>query len=141
MDFSLTEEQLARSTSWHGIHTENLPDSDHATMNKDNDYLLDRQLQAGGESFSGLRGLGIQDCGIQESMGPIADRSLEHLLIGDTAIAQIRRLLLQTLKDCEAGKPLPGIDPASFRVRSTRYEAPRDEVFTDKVEERVRVDA
>ena len=136
-----TEEQLARSKAWNGIHTENFPDSDYATMNKDNDYLIDRELQGSGESYTGLRGLGIQDCAVQETMGPISDRSKEHLLIGDTAIVQIRHFLLETLKDMEAGKPLPGLDPASFRVRSTRYEAPRDDVFTDKVEERVRVDA
>jgi hypothetical protein len=88
-----------------------------------------------------MRGLGIQDCAVQETMGPISDRSKEHLLIGDTAIVQIRRLLIQTLEDMEAGKPLPGLDPASFRVRSTRYEAPRDDVFTDHLEERVRIDA
>jgi len=39
-------------------------------------------------------------------MGPIADRTLEHLGISDTAIARIRRLLLQTLKDHAAGKTL-----------------------------------
>ena len=75
----LTEEQSARSRSWHGIHTENVPGTDHATMNKDNDYLIDRQLQASGESFTGMRGLAIQDCAIQESMGPVADRTQEHL--------------------------------------------------------------
>ena len=56
-----------------------------------------------------MRGLGIQDCAIQESMGPIADRTIEHLGVSDTAIVKIRRLLLQTLKDHAAGKPLPGM--------------------------------
>jgi nitrite reductase/ring-hydroxylating ferredoxin subunit len=141
-DGPFTEEQLERSRTWNGIHTENFSGSDRATMHKDNDYLIDRELQASGGSYTGLRGLGIQDCAIQESMGPIEDRTKEHLLIGDSAIVKIRQLLLQTLKDMEAGKPLPGIDPASFRgVRSTRYEAPRDVVFLDEVEDRVRVDA
>lgn len=137
----LTEEQSERSRSWRGIHTENVPGTDHATMNKDNDYLIDRQLQASGKSFTGMRGLAIQDCAIQESMGPVADRTQEHLLTCDTAVVKIRQLLLQTLADHAAGKPLPGIDPASFRVRSTRYEAPRGAVFTDEVGKRVRADA
>jgi hypothetical protein len=46
-----------------------------------------------------MKGLGTQDCAIQESMGAISDRSLEHLLPSDAAIVKIRRLLLQTLKD------------------------------------------
>ena len=136
-----TEEQLERSSTFHGIHTENIPGTDHATMNKDNDYLIDRELQASGKSYTGMRGLGIQDCAIQESMGPVSDRSLEHLLVSDTAVVKIRQLLLATLADHAAGKPLPGIDPAAFRVRSIRYEAPRGTVFTDEVEDRVRIDA
>ena len=111
VDFSpqrpFTEEDLARSKSFRGIHTENIPGTDRALQNRANDYLIDRKLQASGQSFTGMRGLGIQDCAVQESMGPIADRTLEHLGISDTAIVKIRRLLLQTLKDHAAGKPLP----------------------------------
>jgi len=140
-DRAFTEEELERSKIFRGIHTENFPDSDISTMNKSNDYLIDRALQAGGESYTGMRGLGIQDCAVQESMGPITDRTEENLLPGDAAIVKIRQLMLKTLKDHAAGKPLPGIDPRSFRVRSTRYEAPRGEVFTDKIDERLRINA
>jgi len=141
-DRPFTEEELERSKSWQGIHTENFPGTDHATMNKDNNYLIDRELQTSGNSYTGMRGLGIQDCAVQESMGPLSNRTLEHLLICDTAIVKIRQLLLETLKDLAVGNPLPGIDPASFRgVRSTRYEAPRGTSFLDEVEDRVRVNA
>jgi phthalate 4,5-dioxygenase oxygenase subunit len=136
----LTDEDLRRETSWRGIHTENVPGTDRAIQNKANDYLIDRALQASGKSFTGMKGLGIQDCGIQESMGPISDRSLEHLLVSDTAIVKIRRLLLQTLNDHAAGKALPGIDPASFRVRSARCELPKGAPFAESMGERVRID-
>jgi hypothetical protein len=72
-------------------------------------------------------------------MGPIADRSAEHLLASDAAIVKIRRLLLQTLADHAAGKPLPGLDPKSFRVRSTRYEAPKGAPFVETMKDRVRI--
>jgi hypothetical protein len=85
-----------------------------------NDYLIDRELQASGQSFTGMKGLGTQDCAIQESMGPISDRTAEHLLASDAAIVKIRRLLLQTLRDLEDGKALPAWNAASYRVRSTR---------------------
>ena len=126
---AFTEQELKRSTTFNGIHTENIPGTDHAVANKDNDYLIDRELQASGKSYTGMKGLGIQDCGVQESMGPIVDRRLEHLLVGDTAIVKIRDLLLKTLRDLEEGKPLPGLDPRSFRVRSTRYEAAKKDPF------------
>jgi hypothetical protein len=136
----LTDQDLARTKAGLGIHTENVPGTDHAIRNKANDYLIDRALQASGKSFTGMKGFGTQDCGIQESMGPIADRSLEHLLACDAAIVKIRRLLLQTLKDHAAGKPLPGTDPASYRVRSGRFEAPKGEPFAQAMERYVRRD-
>ena len=134
----LTDEEMKRETSWNGIHTENAPGGDHAIRNKANDYLIDRALQASGKSYTGMKGLGIQDCAIQESMGPIADRAAEHLLITDSAIVKIRHLLLQTLKDHAAGKPLPGMNPASYRVRSVRCEVPKGAPFADSMATRVR---
>ncbi len=122
------------------LSTENIPGTDHAVRNKHNDYLIDRVQQASGASYTGMKGLGTQDCAIQESMGPIADRSAEHLLACDAAIVKIRRLLLQTLQDHAAGKPVPGMRPESYRVRSTRYEAPRGAPFAAIMNERVRID-
>ena len=137
----LTDDDLAREKSFRGIHTENIPGTDYATRNKANDYLIDRVLQAGGDSFTGMKGLGTQDCAIQESMGPIADRTKEHLLATDAAIIKIRRLLLQTLKDHGAGKALPGMCPESYRVRSARCVAPKGQPITDLIERHVRVEA
>jgi phthalate 4,5-dioxygenase len=135
-----TGEELARSTAGDGIHTENIAGTDHAVRNRANDYLIDRALQASGKSFTGMKGFGTQDCAIQESMGPIADRSREHLLACDAAIVKIRRLLLQMLKDHAAGKPLPGMNPASYRVRSGRFEAKKGVPFEDAMAEFVRRD-
>ena len=137
---ALTEEDLARSKAGLGIHTENLPGTDHAVRNRANDYLIDREQQASGDSYTGMQGFGTQDCAIQESMGPIADRTAEHLLACDAAIVKIRRLLLQTLKDHAAGKLLPGMDPASYRVRSGRFEAPKGMPFVDAMAQYVRRD-
>ena len=135
---ALTEDDLSRSKAGRGIHTENEPGTDHAVRNKANDYLIDRALQASGKSFTGLKGLGTQDCAIQESMGPISDRTREHLLPSDIAIVNIRKLLLKTLDDHAAGRPLPGFDPKSFRVRSLRCEMPKTVDFVKTMRERVR---
>jgi phthalate 4,5-dioxygenase len=136
----LTEQDLTRSKAGLGIHTENIPGTDHAVRNRANDYLIDRALQAAGKSYTGMKGFGTQDCAIQESMGPIADRSAEHLLPSDAAIVKIRRLLLQMLKDHAAGKPLPGMNPASYRVRSGRFEAAKDVAFAAAMEQYIRLD-
>src|SRR5215467_4640714 len=134
----LSEQDLARSKAGDGIHTENIPGTDHAVRNRANDYLIDRALQASGQSYTGMKGLGIQDCAIQESMGPIADRSAEYLLASDAAIVKIRRLLLKTLRDHAAGKPLPGMSAKSYRVRSMRCEAPKDSDFAKTILDCVR---
>lgn len=137
----LTDDDLARETSWRGIHTENIPGTDMAIRSKANDYLIDRALQKSGRSYTGMKGLGTQDCAIQESMGPIADRTKEHLLASDAAIVKIRRLLRQTLADLAAGKPLPGMNPHSFRVRSARVELPYGASLSTAMAEAVRLDS
>ena len=126
----------ANSGTW--IHSENTPGTDHAIYNRDNDYGVDRALQSSGRSYTGIKGIGAQDCAIQESMGPIADRGVERLLPGDAAIAKLRRLLLDALDHHAAGKPLPGMDPAGYRVRSTRCAVPKGESFAETMEARVR---
>ena len=139
-DRPLEDDEMERSRTWNGIHAENLPGTDFAIMNRANDYLIDRELQSSGQSFTGIKGLAMQDCGIQESMGPIADRSIEHLGLSDAVIVKLRRFLLATLKEFSAGGTLPGLDPASYRVRSARFTAPGSKAFQDVVDEHVRID-
>ena len=128
-----TDEDLARETSWNGIHSENIPGTDRPIRNKDNDYLIDRELQASGKSYTGITGLGTQDNAIQESMGPLADRTKEHLGASDTAVIAIRRFLLQTLRDHVDGATPPGLDPASYQLRSSRYTAPKGVTFAESM--------
>jgi phenylpropionate dioxygenase-like ring-hydroxylating dioxygenase large terminal subunit len=137
-DRPFDEQELTTMAEGHGIHTENIPGSDIAIRNKGNNYLIDRELQSSGKSYTGLKGFGIQDSAIQESMGPIADRTREYLLPGDAAIVKLRRLLLRTLDDHAAGKPLPGMDPASYRVTSSRWEVPKGTDFVATIADRLR---
>jgi len=135
----LTEEEEERSRKFLYIHTENIPGTDRSVQNKDNDYRIDRALQASGKSYTGIRGVGMQDCAIQESMGPIADRSIEHLGISDTLIIKVRKLLLQTVREAQSGATPPGLNPRSWRVRSARFKIPEDADFMHMVDEVVRV--
>ncbi len=136
-DAPLTQAEIDRCVEGSWIHTENSPGSDHAIRNKSNDYLIDRALQASGKSFTGIKGFGTQDCAIQESMGPIVDRSREYLLAGDAAIVKLRRLLLQALRDQAEGKPPMGLDPKSYRVRSVRCELGRDVDVAERISQLV----
>ena len=64
-------------------------------------------------------------------MGPVQDRTKENLCSTDNGILMTRRLLLKAAKDNRDGKSVPGLDPATHRVRSCAIELPRDVKFKD----------
>jgi phenylpropionate dioxygenase-like ring-hydroxylating dioxygenase large terminal subunit len=73
--------------------------------NKENDWLLDRQMQRT-ENFTGILGVNTQDRALQETMGTIADRSQEHLGTSDRAIISMRKLLQEAIRvNADGGTP------------------------------------
>ena len=80
-----------------------------------NNYLLDRQAQKT-KNFTGIEGVNTQDRAVQESMGRIVDRSIEHLGPADKAIIQARRLLLQAIKTVQEGGTPSGVNPTYYTV-------------------------
>ena len=102
-----------------------------------NDWLIDRELQRR-KIFTGIRGLNTQDLAVQESMGPIVDRSREHLGSTDKAIIQFRRCLLDAARDLQNGIDPPGSDSQTYRLlRAADVTIARDarwqEVAKDKL--------
>lgn len=74
-------------------------------INFESDYGQDRELQKTEKgNFTGIRGIAIQDHAATETMGPIVDRSKEHLGTSDLPIIHMRRLLLQQAKEIQEGK-------------------------------------
>jgi phthalate 4,5-dioxygenase len=94
--------------------------------NRNNDYLIDRHVQKT-KTFTGIDGINTQDFALQEGMGPILDRTKEHVGSTDRAIILLRQILLESLKQMEAGQPTKAIDPASYRnVRAVDKLVPKD---------------
>jgi nitrite reductase/ring-hydroxylating ferredoxin subunit len=85
--------------------------------NKRNNWLIDRQVQKT-ETYSGIEGINTQDHAVQESMGPIVDRTQEHLGGTDVAAIATRRLLLRAVRTVEAGGDPPGVGPTYYTVRA-----------------------
>jgi hypothetical protein len=86
--------------------------------NLDNEYLIDREQQRT-TSYTGILGVSEQDAAVQESMGPVVDRTLERLGASDTAVIAARRLLLREVKQLQQGKePYASRHPEVYRVRS-----------------------
>lgn len=128
----LTGDERAAMRAGNGVHSENIPGTYRPVANKDNDYLIDRAKQRSGESLSGIKGIAIQDGALQESMGPIVDRTKERLVSADAGIIKARQKLRKAaLALQENGTVPPGVDPAHHRVRSVAVVLPRDAAFID----------
>jgi phenylpropionate dioxygenase-like ring-hydroxylating dioxygenase large terminal subunit len=136
----LSHADIDRSLEWKYIHAENLPGSERCVSNRDNDYRIDRERQKSGASYTGFTGFGIQDCGIQESMGPISDRTREHLGTSDIHLIQLRRYMLRAIKTMEAGGDIPGSDPDGYRVRSSIVQLPAGRAFDESIATMVRAE-
>ena len=82
-----------------------------------NRWGQDRELMDAGH-FTGFgRNLLEEDAAVQTSMGPILDRTKEHLSSGDAAVAHARRMLLDALRAADAGTRPPGSALAPEPVR------------------------
>src|SRR6185437_15982223 len=85
---------------------------------KGNNYLIDRKLQKT-KSYTGIRGVSEQDAAVQDSQGPIADRSREHLGPTDLGIMHFRKLMLETARALQQGIAPPHVDHQDrYAVRS-----------------------
>src|SRR6202521_4168217 len=74
-----------------------------AVKNSRNNWGIERSVQKT-DTYTGIEGVNTQDRAVQESMGPIVDRSEEYLGPADKAIIAMRRLLLQAIKTVQAGE-------------------------------------
>jgi phthalate 4,5-dioxygenase oxygenase subunit len=129
---ALTESELAAMRAGHGVHNQYVPGTFRPLQNKDNDYLMDRAAQRRGETFSGIKGIAMQDASLQESMGPIVDRSKERLVSADSGIIKARRKLVSAaLALRDEGAVPPGVDTAHQRVRSVATVLPQDASFLE----------
>jgi hypothetical protein len=116
---ALTELERQAMEAGKGIHVTVNPSNFRPLQNKDNDYLIDRAAQKSGKSFSGVDGFGMQDASVQESMGPIQDRTKENLVSTDNGIIMARHRLMKAAKELMAKGTLPpGRDPAHQKIRS-----------------------
>jgi len=128
---ALTEKETSAMKGGAGIHVKYVPGTFIPLANKRNDYLMDRAGQKSGATYSGVDGIAMQDASLQESMGPIQDRTREHLCSTDNGIIMTRRGLLKAAKANREGKPIPGLSAASQKVRSCSIELPHAVHYTE----------
>ncbi len=128
---ALTELERQAMEAGKGVHVA-VDRNFRPLQNKDNDYLIDRAAQRAGRSFSGVDGFGMQDASVQESMGPIQDRTKENLVSTDNGIIMARHRLMKAAKELAAKGTLPaGRDPAHQKIRSVAVVLPAGTPFKE----------
>jgi hypothetical protein len=127
----LKAEELKAMREGKGIHVQYVPGTFIPLQNKRNDYLMDREGQKSGHTFSGVEGIAMQDASLQESMGPVQDRTRENLCPTDRGIVMARRRLLQAAQANREGKPVPALRAEEQRVRSCSIELPQSQHFRE----------
>ena len=111
---------LPNTTDWYGRF--------NLTQDYGNDFLIDRELQQSGESYTGIKGIRQQDMAMTEGMGPILDRTDEHLGTTDQMIIRTRSRWLAAVRGhMEDGTVPPGVDqPELYHQRGGQIILPRD---------------
>jgi nitrite reductase/ring-hydroxylating ferredoxin subunit len=111
----------------------NLPDTSdwigkfRPVENLANDYFIDREAQSKMETFTGIATIGLEDRGMQESMGPVWDRTKEHLGTTDQMVIQTRRKLIRAAIALRDHGTIPaGVDdPSLYRMYAGGAIAPK----------------
>jgi phthalate 4,5-dioxygenase len=115
-----------------------------AKANRNNDYLLDYELQRTKWFFGVDHGsLGTQDLAVQESMGPVIDRSKEHLGTTDLGVIAARRMLLDSARALrDQDRRPPGVDePDSYAIHAVAFTIPSGGDWSAEARERILDDA
>ena len=126
-------ELLPNTTDWLGRF--------RTRQNMANDYMIDREAQRTNRIFCGIESIGVQDQAVTESMGPIIDRTNEHLMPSDLMIARTRRRLLQAARALASdGTGPPGADdPSVYRLaRSGEMVVDTNESWQETYQARIR---
>jgi phthalate 4,5-dioxygenase oxygenase subunit len=113
-------ETFPNSSDWHGRF--------RLKPNASNDFMIDREAQRTNQSFTGIASVRVQDAAMTDSMGPILDRTVEHLGTTDSLIIRARRRLMSAARALEEqGITPPGVDqPEVYRARSGGVVLPTD---------------
>jgi phthalate 4,5-dioxygenase len=111
----LTEEYVTKQEKFAGRgEGDFIPGTYQLLRNLSNDFMIDRAIQKT-QTYTGIKGLNTQDFALQEGMGPVVDRSKEHLGSSDKAIVVVRRLMLEATEAVAQGRTPNGTDPAKYR--------------------------
>jgi len=101
----------------------------------ENDFGMQREVQKA-KNFTGIPSVRLQDNAVIWSMGPIMNRTQEHLGTADAAIIRVRRRMIAAAEQLrDAGAVPPGVEePERYKVRTCQAILPPDRDWTVALE-------
>jgi hypothetical protein len=129
--------QAERDSYSRGTGVMSVVDENYVPLrNKSNNYLIDRKLQKT-RSYTGIQGISEQDSAVQDSQGPIADRTREHIGPTDLGIIHFRKLMLETARALQQGIEPPHVAHQDrYAVRSGCHVTHKSKDLPDVMVER-----
>ena len=120
---------LPATTDWFGRF--------RTAANSSNDFMMDRQAQRDMVKYAGVANIMAEDHAVQASMGPILDRTIEHLGTSDMMIIRVRRRLLEAAQAwLEKRVPPPALDnPEIYAIRCGGTYLPVDTDWLEGIKE------
>jgi len=93
--------------------------------------MIDHAVQKN-RAYSGVKGLAEQDIMIQESQGPIVDRTREKLTATDAAVARFRRTAMAAAALADSGEELSApLRHEAYTIRPGSWFAAKGTLFED----------
>lgn len=139
-DRPLNDEELYSIKAGHTIHPIMNPGSLIPALNIENDYMINRELQASGASFSGVSTTAAQDACVIESTRGIPDRTTEILGTSDIAIIQMRRLLMENARKLRDGQEILKLNGKRInRLRARDGVLPTGVAFEEGLKDKLEV--
>ncbi|SJZ52135.1 Rieske [2Fe-2S] domain-containing protein [Enhydrobacter aerosaccus] len=123
-DRPFTDAERAQFDNGFGVHSQ-VDDNYMPVRNIRNDYLIDRTVQKT-TSFTGILGVSEQDAAIQDSQGPIQDRTREHLGPTDLGIVEFRKMIMSAARALQRGEAPKAVSGKRYAVRSGGWVAAPD---------------
>jgi phenylpropionate dioxygenase-like ring-hydroxylating dioxygenase large terminal subunit len=109
-EFFYQHDKPVNKPALRAIRAENVGPDLHHIRNAANRYLQDREEQKRDDTFTGMgRYIPAHDAFAIETQGVIQDRTLEHLGSTDIVIIEVRKALLNAIKQLEETGQAPGL--------------------------------
>jgi phthalate 4,5-dioxygenase oxygenase subunit len=129
-DRPLTNAERTKYATGLSLHAE--VDEEYVPVrNIRNDYMIDRESQKT-VSYTGIKGVSEQDAAIQDSQGPIQDRTREHLGPTDVGIVEFRKMVMGAARALRDGSsPKSATAAQRYAVRAGGWMAgPEKDIAT-----------